>query len=230
MPAAMNMINRQLSRRAASQRGVSLLFALFGVVLLAFAALALVRSVDTGTLVAGNLGFKQDATAFADRAAEEAITDLTGQVGSATLNTNGANGTGYYATSYAILDPTNKTPGVTTRAVVDWDNNNCGTASYAAGTFTGGCLKPKTSISENGNAAQFVITRLCSSALAPTDAANVCAGPLTTNAPSSPTKGAFDYLNNARFELPGAGPYYRIIVRVVGARNTVSYTETIVHY
>ena len=41
------------------QRGVSLIFALMALAVISLAAVALVRSVDTTSLVIGNLGFKQ---------------------------------------------------------------------------------------------------------------------------------------------------------------------------
>jgi type IV pilus assembly protein PilX len=46
---------------------------------------------------------------------------------------------------------------------------------------------------------------------------------------SSPIKGELNYAEAMRF-ASSAGPYFRIIVRVQGARNTVSFTETIVHF
>lgn len=211
----------------ATQRGVSLLFAMMTLVVLALAAVALVRSVDTGSLVIGNLGFKQDTTAYAERASEEAITFLSANVASNALDSHVPD-EGYYATSYQTLDPLNSTPGTVTRSVVDWTGDGC--ATYSSGTYTGGCLSPKTSVSANGNTTQYVISRMCESQLAATDSSNVCASPLTTTASASPTRGAVDYQNSARFGLPGAGPYFRIVVRTAGARNTATFTETIVHF
>ncbi len=54
--------------RCATRRFV--LFALLALAAMSLAAVALVRSVDGGSLVIGNLGFKQDTTRAADRAAE----------------------------------------------------------------------------------------------------------------------------------------------------------------
>ena len=64
--------------RHAAQRGVSLIFALLALGAMLLAAVALVRAVDSGALVLGNLGFKQDATSAADRATEYARTCLNG--------------------------------------------------------------------------------------------------------------------------------------------------------
>jgi hypothetical protein len=204
-----------------------MLFALMTLVALSLAAVALVRSVNTGTLVVGNLGFKQDTTAYAEQASEAAIAYLSDQISGTTLNAN-VTAEGYYATSYQELDATNRTPAVTTRAVVDWAGDAC--AAYTAGSFAGGCLTPKVSVAANGNTTRYLITRLCSAALSATDPANVCAGPLTTSAAASTEKGGIDYANPTRFGVPGAGPYFRIVVRATGARNTTTYTETIVHF
>jgi type IV pilus assembly protein PilX len=210
------------------QQGVSMIFALLTLAALALASLALVRSVDSGALVIGNIGFKQDATAFSDRASEDAIAFLSGTLSGATLHTDLASA-GYYATAHTTLDPLNSNPSVTTRAVVDWDGDDC--AAYASGTFTGGCLKPRSAASDaaTGKATQYVIMRLCSAQLSATDASNVCSGPLTTSTSTSPTRGSVDY-TSGRFAAPVLLPYFRIIVRSTGARNTASVTETIVHF
>lgn len=79
----------------AKQRGVVLFFALIALVVMSLAAVALIRSVDTNTMIAGNLGFKQSATASADSGVETAITWIGTQ---ATLDNNSTTD-GYYATS-----------------------------------------------------------------------------------------------------------------------------------
>ena len=35
---------------------------------------------------------------------------------------------------------------------------------------------------------------------------------------------------SSRFTSGGSSPFYRVIVRVEGARNTVSYTESLIHF
>ena len=55
------------------QQGAALIFALITLVILGLATLSLVRSVDTGALLLGNLSFKQDATAAGDQAARKAF-------------------------------------------------------------------------------------------------------------------------------------------------------------
>ena len=55
---------------------------------LSVASVALIRSVDTGTLVLGNLGFKQETTAQADQGTQAAIAWLTANT--ASLDTSSA--------------------------------------------------------------------------------------------------------------------------------------------
>ena len=57
------------SRRA--QRGVILFIALIVLVAMSLAGIALMRSVDTNVMIAGNLAFRQGATLAADRAFED---------------------------------------------------------------------------------------------------------------------------------------------------------------
>ena len=66
-----------LTFSAARQRGMSLLFTIMTLVVLSLAAVALVRSVDIGALIVGNLAFKQDATAASAVVAAEAIAALS---------------------------------------------------------------------------------------------------------------------------------------------------------
>ncbi|MEP7276673.1 MAG: hypothetical protein ABI812_09975 [Betaproteobacteria bacterium] len=64
----------QRFRRA--QCGVVLLVALVAVLVMALSAASLLRSVDASTVIAGNLGFAQAASAAADEAVERAVAVL----------------------------------------------------------------------------------------------------------------------------------------------------------
>lgn len=204
--------------------GLSMLFALFALAVLSLGAVALVRSVDNGSLVMGNLGFKRDATETSAPGAEAAITYLTTNLGGTTLEANAARG--YLASVPANLDPTGNRLSLATRAVVDWDNNAC--ASYASGSF-GSCLLPST-VNINGNTVRYLVVRLCPSAGAANSGGNDCASPLNVVGQSG-SRGRLDYRNNERFvPVAGGGAYYRILVRSQGGRNAVSFTETLVHF
>ena len=205
------------------QRGVSLLFALLALAALSLAAVALVRSVDGGSLVIGNLSFKQDTTRAADRATEFARAWLASS--GADLSSDGAAGTGYYAQVRNNLDPT----GQLTSASRQMDVVNWGDASSCScvGSTCAQCLTPSPDITLNGGTvrARYLITRLCpnSGAVA---TGNACAQPVSLPVNTNPDKGTPD--PNGLNMPESQAPYYRIIVRTVGGRNTVSFTETIV--
>ena len=118
------------------QRGVVLFIALIALVVMSLAAVALIRSVDTSTIIAGNLAFKQSATASADSGMESAIAWLASNP--VTIADIPANG--YYATSVADA-----------KTLVDVDaNTKVATGSgIAAGTDA------------SGNTIRYVIQRMC---------------------------------------------------------------------
>lgn len=222
MPNTSTSIAQRNPKRR-TQRGMSLLVALMALVVLSLAAIALVRSVGTGSLVMGNLAFKQDALVASDQVTEQAIAWLnansagTGLYADSTAN-------GYYSTSLDALDPTgNSAVPVPSKALIDWDGQ-CNSATPAPSA----CITPKSAVIAGGNTGQFVITRLCSLAGDPNGVGNVCAIPINRTATQGPSRG--EIKNGTLRMAPGAGgPYYRIIVRTAGPRGTASFTETIVY-
>lgn len=208
-------------RRA--QHGISLIFALMALVVLGLAAVALTRSVDTSVLVMGNLSFKQDAVVASSSAAEQAIGWIEANLSGSTLDSNDA-AKGYYAMSLDNLDPTgNKTSAEDKRRLVKWDND-CGGA--ADGTYSTCDILPFTGADVNGNKVQWVITRLCDLEGAPSTT-NTCLRPLSSGAAETAQR---DELTGKRITSGMSSPYFRVIVRVEGPRNTVSFTETLVHF
>jgi Tfp pilus assembly protein PilX len=212
-------------RARRGQRGISLLFALMALVILAFAAVALTRSVDTGTLIMGNLSFKQDAVMASSSGAEQAIGWLQNNANNALLDSD-HNDLGYYASSLDALDPTGGTTSANRPlALVNWDGNNC--AGLASATYTNCATLPFTGTAVSGNQVQWVITRLCKTSGA-ASGANLCVRPAATSNSTAVERGELNPGGRISGAVPG--PYYRVIVRVQGARNTVSYTESLVHF
>jgi type IV pilus assembly protein PilX len=102
----MTSLNRKTVRiRAArsAQRGVVLFIALIVLVAMTLAGLAMMRSVDTNNLIAGNLAFKNAATSAGDAAIESARTWLTSQT-PGQLEANQA-ALGYFANWQPNFDP-----------------------------------------------------------------------------------------------------------------------------
>ena len=207
-------------RMARRQKGVVLFIALIVLVAMTLAGIGLVRSVDTGNLVAGNMAFKQGATLAGDAGTEQAILWLSPLNGSTTLYTNNA-AAGYYATSQSTLDPTNRNSTASTPAV-DWEDNDCSGLTFSV------CVKPAPAISVGDNSVSYIIHRLCAAEADPNSASNTCVT-YQSSSSVSPKRGDLNYAKSKRFE-PLPGPYYRIVSRVVGPRNTVSFVEAMIHF
>ena len=211
-----------------AQRGLALLYALLAMAAMALAAVALVQSIGSGAAVIGNLGFKQDATAAADSVTQQAITRLYARV---RANANSLDVDvpleGYYASSNDLVDVTGGQLGGFARSLVNWQN--------ACDNLPGNCVftpfAPGGSV--NGNTGKYVIFRMCDAAGDPSSNSTIqCASPLTAGSSSGMYRGAVGVGAGSSLRIPdaSASPYYRIVVRVEGARDTVSFTETIVHF
>ncbi len=226
MPNRLAMTHFGSSCRRASQRGLSLIFSLMALVMLSLAAVALVRSVDISSMIVGNLGFKQDATSTSASAAAEALVWLQTSVSAGNLDAD-VPASGYYANSQDGLDPTGRrTSAQNPLALVDWlGDGSCGNA--AAGTFSTCTVRAKLGTPVNGNQVRWVITRMCKTS-APISSANPCAKPATISSANAAERG--ELASGGRLTTLTSSPYYRVIVRTDSARNTVSYTETLVHF
>lgn len=208
------------------QRGLTLIIVFIALVSLSLASVALIRSVDTGALVMGNLAFKQGATSSTDRALEEAMTWLAGSLASASSDLD-ANITaqGYYATSYDKLDVAGHGT-ASDRIMVDWKGDSCG--GFA------NCITPKTATAVGGYTTSYVITRMCKNAAAPGAVGNSCAKPTTGGVANKQiNKGETKVGSTTSLGGSTTGGaasssvlVFRIVVRSSGPRNTVSYTET----
>jgi hypothetical protein len=164
------------------------------------AAFALFRAVDTATMVAGNLTFKQGAVNAGDRGVRLAYAWLQDQATNAPANLlNSNSGQGYYSSQHAN-DP-NWNP------VTDWPSS--GTVS--AGTDSA------------GNTVSYVIHRLCTQpGLAYNATGNLCA---TYSAASSASSGGSQSVDAPAFSGV-VYVYYRVTAKVVGPRNSISYIQS----
>lgn len=212
---------------AARQHGSALVFALITLVTFMLAALALLRSVESGTIVLGNVGFRQEASAASDAAGQSALDWLSANA--ALLDAGGAPGSGYFPILHPQLDPTGgqidaAADGFEGRTLIDWDDDGCAYGRHRE------CLVPSPVVTlPGGLSARYVVERLCTAA-GPSDAPdNVCATPWNASLVEDGNKGAVDYANALRL-VAQAGPYYRVIVRVRGTRDATSFAETIVHF
>ncbi len=188
-------------RRA--QDGLVLFIALIVLVAMSLAGVALMRSVDTGVVVAGNMAFKQAAIMVADRGTQEATKWLSDNSGGPTLQ-NTIEAKGYYS-SRPVVEP-------------NWFDPASWTDSL---TLNGGA--PDAS----GNVVRYVIHRMCTQPDTPYNGsnggvANECALYFATSAAA---QGGSMAVGSPQF-IGSPQLYYRITTRVEGPRDTVSVIQT----
>lgn len=193
---------RSFSR--ARQRGVVLMIALIVLVAMTLAGLALVRSVDTSNIIAGNLAFQQAATQSGDIGTETAVTWLQANFAGITLQQS-IPAQGYVASRQ---DPA---------AGQSWD------AFWTNTLVPAGQIVTLAQDTTTGNTVSYTIQRMCAQAGDPGVPLTDCAISQTAATTSGSSKGVgvppLQYSNQV---------YYRITTRVAGPRNTVSYVQTIV--
>lgn len=148
----------------AKQKGLVLFIALIALVVMSLAAAALIRSVDSSVLVAGNLAFKQAATMLADTGIANSYTFISGA--STTTLESDTTADGYYPT----LDDS-----MVLTSASNWDNTHSFTASNQSGYET-----------------RYILQRMCR-ATGPGDTTNCLAGIGNALANSKGSKGYGSY-------------------------------------
>ncbi len=189
-----------------------LFIALIVLVAMTMAGIALVRSVDTANVIAGNFAFKQGTLQAADIGVEAAVAALPNIVAtsleSSLTPTGGTNPNYWYYATRRELDaqgvPTTKEYGATgTAAAINWNNVPVAVASSLAGN----------------NEVKVVIDRLCQGPAPVTDVQGKCFA-------DAPTGGGTKKAGAVVFSGTTT-VYYRATVRVSGPRNTVSMVQVI---
>ena len=196
------------------QRGVVLLISLIVLVVLSMAGLALLRSVDTTSIIAGNLAFRQAAVRAADVATEMAVNTLLIELGDATLKTDNL------AKAYVASMPLTEEDPVGT---LEWENFwNTKIAPLSGTPPKPTCVRCiELPIDSIGNKVAYTIQRMCQEAGEPSVSHCVTA-PISWSKPGSD-------LGLQSQPVPSPPQYYyRITTRVVGPRNTTVYAQTAV--
>ena len=199
-----------------SQCGVVLFIALIVLVAMTLAGIALVRSVDTGNVAAGNIAFRQAALQEADLGIEAALASLS----TTTLTSNSG---AYYATRQVL--GANGVPAAL-------NSMKPGDALGAGDVYTAnGGYGPA------GNRVRFVLERMCD--MAPGSGSTPAAPPATpteikayclTYAPDNDKGGSRNALKVSLGAVAGENVYYRVSIRVDGPRNTVSMAQSILRF
>jgi len=197
--------------RRRRQRGVTLFIALIVLVAMTMAAVAMMRSVDTATVVAGNIGFRQSAVNAADQGVQAAYAWLGGTVTTPAITSDDAT-KGYFSS-------------VTAGEAPDWYTNSASWANAFNLTLT--CPATGASTDCAGNTVSYVIHRMCPVPSCAPNATcfgvtNVCGQTLSSTAVSG--EGVEQSAPNF-FTTPPA-THYRVTVRSIGPRASIAYVQT----
>lgn len=195
------------SKLMQSQRGAVLLIALIVLVAMTLAGIAMMRSVDTATVVAGNIAFKQSSVNAADQGLQTGFAYLQSKLGSTTLYSDDA-AAGYKAS-------------VSDVETLNWWTDPANWAG--AKTLTADAA---------GNVVSVLIHRMCPIAANCKDGAkcggvdNICG---TTPDASMVGCDGCDMSQPNFFTKPPA-VHYRITSRAVGPRNSVTVVQTMLRF
>ncbi len=202
------MLNQRYSSNMpprSRQGGVVLFIALIVLVMMTLAGISLMRSTYTGNLIAGNLAFQQSAVGSADRGVETAIAWLQAQTPTTLYTTRTVTGSAYSAVRG---DPA---------ATQSWEDY--WTTVLAAGATP---LVNTLAADGAGNTVSYVIHRLCNAQGDPSSGVGCDVSPLVAgSSTSSKGSGVVSLLQTSQV-------YYRITVRTVGPRNTVSFVQAVI--
>lgn len=201
------------------QRGLVLFFALVALVVMSLAAVALIRSVDTGAMIAGNLAFKQSATTAGDEGLDAAVTWLATTEASANTGQN-------------VMTNNPAHPFNATDATRGYYANTVTTLNLYTDAAWDAITNIPEKVDNGDNHIRYIIQRMCRIAGVgvatadclfsdPTDSGNATNVPLPqdvcTSSPSNPCP------------VAGQTPLLRITVRTKGPKNTVSYLQAFVY-
>lgn len=180
------------------QQGVVLVIALIMLVAMSLAGVALMRSVETATIVAGNFAFKEAGVQVADRGVQEAARWIAANSAGNTLyNDNPPQG------YFSALPPTDP----------DY---------FDLGVWGSSVLMDSGTPDASGNIVRYVIHRMCTMPALPWDDPGQECGRQTSRAS---TEGGSKRRDAPQFEGPPI-LYYRVTARVDGPRNTVTVIQT----
>ena len=207
---------RSFSRRAhapqlrARQGGTILIIALIVLVAMTLAGIATMRSVDTATITAGNIGLRQASVNAADQGIQAGVNWLTANLGPTLFNDNHQPGTaskGYFS-SVPANDPDWSEP-------LNWNE---------AGQLNNG--NPDA----GGNVVFFLIHRMCAIPNCDTSATcggkpNTCASTLSTSALA--LLGS-DQTRPTDSHSTAPAIHYRVTAKAVGPRNSISIVQSLV--
>lgn len=188
------------------ERGIVVFVALIAVVLLSLAAVGLMRSVHTSTMVVGNLAFRQAAQVLSAAAVERAIYEMfppSAVIADLFVHNTARN-------YYASIQPNQDRNGVPRALQGDPAVNY---APLGAQVITD---------NPTGNVARYVVERMCDD-----DAIGIAATQKDCEMIPPKQSAAKETQLKKGITLPRI-PYYRVTVRVDGPGNSMAYSQAMI--
>ena len=193
-----------------SERGVIMLFGLIALAIMLIGAAAMVRSMGTSMLNAGNLGFKRDLTNQGERAVASVMAVL--QTGA--LSTDPARQSSNVAQNYSATMLATNEQGLPDALLSDSTFSSAGVSSN------------DITISEQSVSVRYLIDRLCvNTGLAAADHCTMADDPNPVGGSGSEMLRAEDASAGGAGAV-GQRVVYRVSIRVTGPRSTQAYFQT----
>jgi len=201
---------RPLRRHA--QQGVILLYGLIVLAIMLIGAAAMVRSMNTSLINAGNIGFKRDLTNQAERAAVTALTLLESGALAAVVSRQTSSTANNYS---ARILPTNA--------------QGLPNVLLADSTFTTvGVVTNDITVTDQAITLRWVVDRLCeNTGVAEASHCTMANDPSPVGGSGSDLINAIDTTSGGAGALPRR-VVYRVSVRVTGPRSTQAFFQTTV--
>lgn len=199
------------------QCGIVLFFALIALLALSLAAVALIRTVDTGTIIAGNLSFKQAATSSSDNGIESAISWLmTIEAANSAINVLNNSAHPFNQDSLTNGYYSNFDPNLDLLADSTWESSKS--------VLVGNDPDPVT-----GNTTRYIIQRMCRTAGQPIQTADCLFSGATLDNNGQHVKLPQEVCQGDGCPAAGQTPMMRVTARTIGPRNTVSYVQALIY-
>jgi type IV pilus assembly protein PilX len=198
-------MNRFQFASAARQRGVVLIFSLIVLLILAIGAVAILRSVNSSLLSAGNLAFHRDLV----NQGEQAVSNVMTEFKTNAPPLSGATTADLPAANYKSTELPTNAQGVPLALLDDTAGPN---GFLSIGVAANDIVPSATS----QVTIRYVIDRLCT-------LTGTASSPNCVQSTGLPTGGT---ANHNTAVAPPSATVYRISVRVTGPRNTQTFLQT----
>lgn len=204
-------------RTKQTQSGVVLFVALITLVVMSLAAVALIRSVDTNSVITGNLSYKQTAAISSSFGLE----NMADTIGTQTTSYSEANhaSDGYYATCVSTFAPAvidQNCSGANLTSDASWQPGVTSRLADGVGVGIAG------GVDAYGNTIQYIVERMCNVA----GVADETRCLSNTTDLNNDSKSCKNYPCDKTDAVPL--PIYRVTIRVAGPKNTLSFIQAFI--